>query len=60
MSRIGEPAHWFIFGEDPDGEHVDVSDGERDVLVNVTRAEAAKAIAAQQAVWEAWFTSNAG
>lgn len=56
MSRVGEPALWVIFGEYADG-CVDVSDGDRDVLVHVTREVADAAIAAQQAVWEAWLAT---
>jgi len=54
MSRTGEPRSWFVFGAYEDGR-VDVSDGERDVLVGVSREDAERAIAEQQAIWDAWF-----
>lgn len=58
VSRIGEPPLWFMFGEYPDGIHVDVNDGDEDVLVKVTREAAVAAIAKQQAVWDAWLARD--
>jgi hypothetical protein len=36
---------WFVFGETADGLRCDVSDGERDVVTLVTKAEAEALIA---------------
>lgn len=58
--KVGEPSFWFVFGEYPDGVHVDVSDGERDVLVMVPRAEAERAIAEHNRAWEAWVDQHKG
>lgn len=56
--RTGEPERWFIFGVHPETGRVGVSNGERDVLVDVTREDAERAIAKQNALWDAWLEAK--
>lgn len=44
-SRAFSP--WFIFGESPDGTHVDIADQQGDVVMGLPRKKAERMIAAR-------------
>jgi hypothetical protein len=46
-------ARWFIFGEHPDGIHVDVSDGNDDIVTKIPKNKAELLIKARNAFVDA-------